>query len=105
MAMVREQDIFFALAVVVDFAVTAARRHSAAAVRHHIRAALTGAAAFALGYLPQLLAYTALNGRPRPSPLVARKMFWYAPHALQVLGDPSTVFSSGRRSPCCRLQD
>jgi hypothetical protein len=92
MAMVREQDIFFALAVVVDFAVTAVRRHSAAAVSRHVRAALTGAAAFAVGYLPQLLAYTALNGSPRPSPLVARKMFWYAPHALQVLGDPQHGF-------------
>ena len=52
------------------------------------RPALAGAAAFALGYLPQLLAYQALNGRPRPSALVMRKMNWASPHALQVLGSP-----------------
>ena len=49
-------------------------------------------AAFAVGYLPQLLAYNALNGSPGPSPLVARKMFWYAPHALQVLADTEHGF-------------
>ncbi len=53
---------------------------------------LVGCAAFALGYLPQLLAYQALNGFPRPSPLVTRKMFWHSPHALQVLADPEHGF-------------
>jgi hypothetical protein len=56
-------------------------------MRDRVLAALAGCLAFALGYLPQLIAYQALNGRPRPSPLVMRKMFWHAPHALQVLAD------------------
>jgi hypothetical protein len=92
MAMVREQDIFFALGVVVDFAVTAVRPGTASTATPRVRAALAGGAAFLIGYLPQLLAYSALNGSPKPSPLVARKMFWYAPHALQVLGDPEHGF-------------
>ena len=45
-------------------------------------------AAFAIAYAPQLLAYIALNGYPRPSPLVARKMNWLSPHALDVLASP-----------------
>jgi hypothetical protein len=55
-------------------------------------AAAAGCAAFALGYLPQLLAYKALNGEFGPSPLVTRKMYWNAPHAWQVLGDPQHGF-------------
>ena len=92
MAMVREQDIFFALGVAADFALTLVRTHTPHAVRQRIVAALAGCAAFAAGYLPQLLAYHALNGSPGPSPLVARKMYWYAPHALQVLIDTNHGF-------------
>jgi len=100
MAMVREQDIFFALGPVLDFAlalITGQGKAPAARasrevgeqwkMRDRVLAALAGCLAFALGYLPQLIAYQALNGRPRPSPLVMRKMFWHAPHALQVLAD------------------
>lgn len=82
MAMVREQDIFFTLGPAVDFGLK----------RNFLRPALAGCAAFALGYLPQLVAYQALNGSPRPSPLVTRKMSWHAPHALQVLGSPEHGF-------------
>jgi hypothetical protein len=92
MAMVREQDIFFALGGLVDFALTRAATTGIAARKHTVAAALVGSAAFAAGYIPQLLAYTALNGRPGPSPLVARKMFWHAPHALQVLADTEHGF-------------
>ena len=52
--------------------------------RQVVVVAAAGVAAFLIGYLPQLLAYQALNGFPRPSPLVMRKMFWYSPHAWQV---------------------
>ena len=52
-----------------------------------VRAGVAGVAAFVIGYLPQLLAYKALNGKFGPSPLVTRKMYWNAPHALQVLAD------------------
>jgi len=38
------------------------------------------------------VAYQALNGHPSPSKLVARKMTWTAPHALQVLFSPEHGF-------------
>jgi hypothetical protein len=50
--------------------------------------AFAGLAGTLLGYLPQLLAYNALNGYPGPAEHVQRKMYWYAPHALQVLASP-----------------
>ena len=92
MAMVREQDIFFAIGVLVDFALTRVKSADIAARKQTIVAALAGSAAFAAGYLPQLLAYMALNGRLGPSPLVGRKMYWQAPHALQVLADTEHGF-------------
>jgi len=113
MAMVREQDIFFTLGPAVDFALALIKGQAPAArasrevgeraragvgpreqweMRDKILAAFAGCVAFALGYLPQLLAYQALNGFPRPSPLVSRKMFWDSPHALQVLLDTEHGF-------------
>ena len=84
MAMVREQDVFCALGPAVDFGL--------AHLKGKGKVALVGCLAFLIGYLPQLIAYQALNGSPRPSPLVTRKMFWYSPHALQVLLDPEHGF-------------
>ena len=88
MAMVREQDLLVALGPVVDlgFAVVKGRREKGKG--GYFAFAAAAACAFIIGYLPQLVAYEALNGAPRPSPLVTRKMFWLAPHALQVLADP-----------------
>ena len=54
--------------------------------------ALAGGFAFAVGLLPQLFAYKALNGHFGPSTLVTRKMNWQAPHALQVLASPEHGF-------------
>jgi hypothetical protein len=99
MTMVREQDAFFAFGPAVDFAVTAWRgrfgRHDDAAGLAGPRsrgamlaAAAAGAAAFAVVFLPQALAYLALNGRVWPSATVSRKMSWWAPHAWQVLASP-----------------
>jgi hypothetical protein len=51
-----------------------------------------GCLAFAIGMLPQLLAYKALNGHFAPSRLVARKMNWTAPHAFDVLLSPEHGF-------------
>ena len=92
MAMVREQDIFFAFGPALDWALTlyqeaGGRRQETGGWPRLVKSAVAGCAAFAAGYLPQLLAYTSLNGHPRPSPLVTRKMFWTAPHAAQVLAD------------------
>lgn len=104
MAMVREQDIFFVAGPALDLAWTAmapvkvAQGFSPALSpprldpRRVARGLAAGAACFALVYLPQALAYLTLNGRLGPSELVARKMTWYAPHALDVLASPEHGF-------------
>jgi hypothetical protein len=87
MAMVREQDAFFALGPAVDFIV-----HHAARVRDRRRAIVSGAAgclAFGIAMLPQLVAYLRLNGHLGPSHIVGRKMTWTAPHAAEVLFSPA----------------
>jgi hypothetical protein len=40
-------------------------------------------------FVPQMLAYRAINGTLGPSPLVKRKMTWWSPHFFEVLFDPS----------------
>lgn len=85
LAMVREQDVFLALGPLVDFAWSA---RSSLRARPVITATLAGLGGTLLGYLPQLLAYKALNGYPGPAEHVQRKMYWYAPHGLQVLASP-----------------
>ena len=99
MAMVREQDLLCALGPAVDFALAQIKGQGNRAKGkgkgerlHALKVAAAGACAFLIGYLPQLIAYQALNGFPRPSPLVTRKMFWYSPHAVQVLLDPEHGF-------------
>ena len=65
-AMVREQDALVTLVPAIDFLAAAARGRMPAAQRLRMRlpAAAAGVLAFGAGYLPQLLAYQALNGRP-----------------------------------------
>jgi hypothetical protein len=95
MAMVREQDLFFAAGPALDFLWTLTRGASSgepAPGRRRPAVLLAGAAAglaaAALAYLPQALAYLALNGRIGPAQVVSRKMSWTAPHALQVMFSP-----------------
>jgi hypothetical protein len=57
-----------------------------------VLSAAAGLGGFVLGYLPQLIAYNGLNGYPGPAQHVTRKMFWYAPHGLQVLFSPHHGF-------------
>lgn len=83
-AMVREQDVFLALGPAVDFAWSARRE-----IQRFLVPATAGVAGTLLGFLPQLLAYNALNGYPGPAEHVQRKMYWYAPHGLQVLASPN----------------
>jgi hypothetical protein len=90
MAMVREQDAFLALGPAVDFVATAVASRTRS--DKSILIAATGCVAFAVGLLPQLLAYKALNGRFGPSTLVTRKMNWQAPHAVDVLLSPEHGF-------------
>ena len=81
LAMIREQDVFVALGPAVDFLLT-----------FRFGAAIAGIAGFAVGYMPQLIAYNGLNGYPGPAEHVARKMYWYAPHGLEVLFSPRHGF-------------
>jgi hypothetical protein len=97
MAMVREQDAFLALGPAVDFvrfevAKASAPKAPPRALGSLALAALAGLLGFIVAYTPQLLAYTALNGYPGPAEHVSRKMYWYAPHGLQVLASPSHGF-------------
>lgn len=88
MAMVREQDVFFVVGPMVDFATTAADNLGS----RSIRAALAALVSFVVVFTPQAVAYVRLNGHLGPSRLVTRKMTWTAPHALQVLSSPEHGF-------------
>jgi hypothetical protein len=90
MTMVREQDAFLAAGPAVDFLWPTATTRVDWSRR--LRAAAAGAIAFAVCYLPQWMAYQALNGHVGPSRLVARKMTWTAPHAIEVLLSPQHGF-------------
>jgi hypothetical protein len=96
MAMVREQDLFFAVGPAVDWAIAAAGRLRGTRLNERARvplaAGVVGAIAFAIGVTPQLIAYSALNGHPGPSSYVTRKMDWGAPYAVDVLLSPSHGF-------------
>jgi len=92
-AMVREQDAFLLLGPAIDFL-----WWSRGALRDGrspgpiVVTGVTGVLGTVLGYLPQLSAYTALNGYAGPAEHVSRKMYWYAPHGLQVLASPHHGF-------------
>ena len=116
LAMVREQDVFLALGPAVDFLWASAcglsERPEGSAAERRPRAkargggapralinaggvalsGLSGIAGTAIGFLPQLLAYNGLNGYFGPAEHVARKMYWYSPHGLQVLASPHHGF-------------
>jgi len=84
-ALVREQDALFLAVPLGLLAADAARTGKWwAAV---LRAAATVATALAV-FVPQLLAYRAINGSFGPSRLVTRKMTYTSPHFLEVLLDP-----------------
>ncbi len=88
MTMVREQDAFFVAGPILDATWALARANRARGLRIAI-AAMAGVVAAALTFVPQALAYLALNGHIGPSRFVARKMSWHAPHALEVLASPA----------------
>jgi hypothetical protein len=90
MGMVREQDLFIAAGPIVDYIVVLfrAQRSGDRPIGPLIARAAAGTAVAAICFLPQILAYMTLYGRPAPSPTVERKMTWTSPHALQVLASP-----------------
>ena len=79
MAMVREQDAFFAAGPALDFLMALAAGRAGAST------AFAGIAGGIAAYAPQAVAYLRLNGHIGPHASVAHKMSWSAPHALQVL--------------------
>jgi hypothetical protein len=87
MVMVREQDASYLVGPAIDFVWRELRATRPAIVRVAVAGALA-IAAFGLVFVPQALAYKSLNGYMRPSRLVIRKMYWYSPHALQILFSP-----------------
>jgi hypothetical protein len=95
MAMTREQDVFFALAPALDWALSRGETAEPGGARSwgvEARAAMAAVACFLLVYSPQLVTYKILNGHFGPHASVANKMKWYAPHALQVLVSPEHGF-------------
>jgi hypothetical protein len=89
MAMVREQDLFFAFGPALDFLWSAAEggRHAARAGRL-AGAAAAGCVGFAVAWVPQAVSYVVVNGHLGPHASVGNKMNWVSPHALQVLFSP-----------------
>ncbi len=75
MALVREQDLFFAAAALGAVLSTSERLKKLAAF---------GGTAFVV-FLPQLAVYQVLNGTPEPAPEIRRKMIKYSPHFFEVL--------------------
>ena len=86
MVMAREQDVFFGVAVALDFGLWVLG-HSQG-VNAKARRLLAGGAAFLLVYSPQLAAYKIINGHFGPHASVPNKMHWWAPHVFQVMFDP-----------------
>jgi hypothetical protein len=83
--LVREQDALYLVVPGAWLAWQAIRSRDARA--GFVRLLAMGGAAV-LMFVPQLLAYRALNGRFGPSTLVTRKLDPLSPHFLQVLADP-----------------
>jgi len=78
MALVREQDLFFAAAALVAAFGLNDRR------KRLVAFGAFGAAALVV-FLPQLAVYQVLYGRPWPAPQVQNKMIKYSPHFFEVL--------------------
>jgi hypothetical protein len=98
--LVREQDAFVLVGPAIDFAWTWLRgpaaqespnvrpgRRRTARASLLVRASL-GALVFLVLWLPQGIAYLALNGSLHASTLLTRKMTWWSPHAAAVLASP-----------------
>jgi hypothetical protein len=83
--LVREQDALIGIVPAADLALRAWRR---AEWRQAITRGLVLGAGAVVVFLPQLLAYRALNGAFGPSRLVTQKMRYLSPHFLEVLAHP-----------------
>jgi hypothetical protein len=94
MAMVREQDVFFAAGPALDFGLRALGGLSQGpqSLRPRVQSLLVAAFAFGIVFAPQAATYLILNGHVGPHSSVGRKMNWMAPHALEVLFSPEHGF-------------
>jgi hypothetical protein len=98
MAMVREQDLFFAFGPALDFGLWALGGFSQGPQSQKPKAqsliarAAAGVGAFAVVFAPQAAVYMTLNGHIGPHASVGHKMNWMAPHVLQVLFSPEHGF-------------
>ena len=101
MAMVREQDIFFAAGPALDFVWSRVRgdgpvRRSLGEGGRAEAGGWVGVVAaivsFAAVFTPQMATYLILNGHLGPHSSVGRKMNWLSPHALEVLFSPQHGF-------------
>ncbi len=83
--LVREQDALYLVIPGLDLAWrTVTRREWRLGL---VGLVALGGAAFVL-FMPQFLAYHAINGTFKPTTLVTRKMTWTSPHFFEVLLDP-----------------
>jgi hypothetical protein len=85
MGMVREQDLFIAIGPALDYVTS---RRAIGDTPTFLARGAAGIAACAICFLPQLVAYYVIHGRPTPSPQVEQKMTWTSPHAWQVIASP-----------------
>ncbi len=93
MVMVREQDVtFFAAPAVDSGACDVLKNPQQCGCGRALRATAAAALACGVSFLPQAVAYLALNGRVGPSRLVSRKMNWLTPHAWSILASPEHGF-------------
>jgi hypothetical protein len=99
-AMVREQELILVAGPALDFLWTAIETARAPQPLESGRpapatlaaAAGAGIAGFAVGYVPQVIAYLSINGQIRAAGEVTRKMNWAAPHFFGVLFNPEHGF-------------
>jgi hypothetical protein len=83
--LIREQGAFFLVAPGLDLLLRFVRGEFKQAIERGIAIAVTAAVVF----VPQLLAYHAINGSYGPTQLVQRKMDFASPHFFDVLADPA----------------
>ncbi len=84
-ALVRKQELVYLAAPGLDLALATMRGRRP---QHGLARGLALGLAALVVVSPQLLAYHAVNGGWGPSPLEARKMSYWSPHAVGVLFDP-----------------
>jgi hypothetical protein len=84
MALVREQNGLFAIVALIAALSPRLEADWAGRIKRMVAFGLSAAVVF----VPQILVYFILYGRPAPSPLVQRKMYWTSPHFFEVLFSP-----------------